>query len=33
MKIRYMKDKALRKLNLKYEEISIHFYMYISIYA
>ena len=31
MKIRYMKDKAERYLNLKYEEISIH-YIYIYIY-
>ena len=27
-----MKDKVKRHLNLKYDEISIHFYMYISIY-
>ena len=33
MKIRYIKDKAERQLNLKYDHISIHFYMYISIYA
>ena len=33
MKIRYMKDKAQRQLNLKYEEIPIYFYMYISSYA
>ena len=33
MKIRYMKDKARRQLNLKYEEILIPFYMYISIDA
>ena len=33
MKIRYMKDKAWRQLNLKYEETSIHSYMYISINA
>ena len=33
MKIRYMKDKAQRQLNLKYEEILIIFYKYISIYA
>ena len=33
MKIRYMKDKAKRQLNLKYEENSIHFYIYIKIYA
>ena len=25
MKITYIKDKALRQLNLKYEEILIHF--------
>ena len=28
-----MKNRVKRHLNLKYEEISIHFYMYISIYA
>ena len=28
-----MKDKIKRYLNLKYEEISILFYMYISIFA
>ena len=34
MKIRYMKNKVKRHLNLKYEEISIHFfYMYIRIHA
>ena len=33
MKIRYRKENALRQLNLKYGEISIHFYVYISIYA
>ena len=33
MKIRIMKDMIKRHLNLKEEEISIHFYMYISIYA
>ena len=27
MKIRYMKDKVKRHLNLKYEEISIHFFI------
>ena len=32
MKIRYMKDKVKRHINLK-EEISIHFHMYICIYA
>ena len=32
MKIRYMKNKVLRHLNLK-EEISVHFYKYINIYA
>ena len=31
MKIRYMNDK--QQVNLKYEEISIHLYKYISIYA
>ena len=33
MKIRYMKDKIKRHLNLKQEEISILIYMYISINA
>ena len=33
MKIRYMKDKVKRQSNLKYEEISVYFYMYINIYT
>ena len=33
MKIWYMKDKFRRHLNVKSEVISIHFDMYISIYA
>ena len=33
MKIRYMKDHTYRQLNLKYEEISIHFlYVYLNVY-
>ena len=32
-KIRYMKDKSYKQLNLKYKDISIHFYMYINIHA
>ena len=32
MKIRCMNDKVKRHLNLK-SEISVHFYIYISIYA